>query len=211
MSHLGQDQLYTAVFDRTALAAGDKLHLAQCAACRRTCDELIALRRELLLARAAAATPAAIDRYTALFAEVQTRAAPLAALWRSVTALLTWDSRRQAALQGVRSSASGAAGAAGMTGGSYRLLYASESAEVELLVEDDGPLFRVQGELLAQEEADQGPALIQWFAQDGELAHEVQSGVGGQFALRGVQRGNYRLFILSPAGSSIEIEALEIA
>ena len=83
MSHLGQDQLYTAVFDRTALAAGDKLHLAQCAACRRTCDELIALRRELLLARAAAATPAAIDRYTALFAEVQQRPSSLAAFWRS--------------------------------------------------------------------------------------------------------------------------------
>ena len=204
MSHLGQDQLYAAVFDRVSLAPAGEEHLAQCAACRRACDELVALRRELAVSRAAA-TPAAIDRYAALFAHVQQRPSPLRALWRSFTASLAWDSRRQIALQGVRSSAASAAVS------SYRLLYAGAGGEVELLVESDGPAFRVQGELLAQEEADQGPALVQWFAADGKIRYEMESDAGGQFAVRGVQPGQYRLLILAPSGTSIEIEALEIA
>lgn len=205
MSHLGQDQLYASIFDGAPLAAADEQHVAQCAACRAAYADLAALRRELAAGRAGAVTPAAVDRYAALFAEVQQHPSPLGVLRRSFTALLAWDSRRQPALQGVRSSA-GVASA-----GSYRLLYAGDGGEVELLVEGDGPSFRVQGELLAQDAADQGPALIQWFAEDGKLSHEVQSSTDGQFALRGVQGGSYRLFILASSGNSIEIEALEIA
>ena len=47
MSHLGQDQLYAAIFDFAPLAAADEQHLTECADCRRAYAELADLRREL--------------------------------------------------------------------------------------------------------------------------------------------------------------------
>lgn len=201
MSHLLSDQLYAAVFDRTPLPEAAAQHLAHCPACRRSYDALAALAQELAVGRAAAAPPALLDRYAALFAQVQQSPDTLATIWRSFTALLTWDSRQQPALQGVRSAAAGA----------YRLLYTANGAEIELLVEGDGHLFQVQGEIVAAEGANLGPALIQWFTPDRELRYETTSSADGQFALRGLQRGLYHVAILPAAGVSIEIQRLEIA
>lgn len=201
MSHLASEHLYAAVFDQIPLPVEAAEHMAQCADCRRAHAELAALAHELAVQRAAAAPGAAIDRYAALFAHVQQNPTPLRALWRSFTALLTWDSRQQPALQGVRSVA-----AAG-----YRLLYASAEAEIELLVEGDGHLFRVHGEIVAPEEHPLAPALVQWLTPAGELRYETQSDAGGQFALRGVDPGLYRLAIVTAPGDSIFVEALEIA
>jgi hypothetical protein len=201
MNHLAPDQLYAAVFDRNPLPEEAARHLAHCPACRRAHDELAALAHELAVARAGAATPAMLDRYTSLFAYVQQGPGELGSLWRSFVALLTWDSRQQPALQGVRSAAAG----------SYRLLYTAQGTEIEVLVEGDGHLFQVQGEIVAQEGVNLGPALIQWFTPDGDLRYETTTGEDGQFALRGLQRGHYRVAILPAAGAGIEINRLEIA
>jgi hypothetical protein len=69
----------------------------------------------------------------------------------------------------------------------------------------------VQGEIVAQEGANLGPALIQWFTPDDELRYETTTGEDGQFALRGVERGHYRVDILPASGDNIEIRRLEIA
>jgi hypothetical protein len=201
MSHLAPEQLYAAVFDHSPLPAEAVQHLAQCEPCRRAQAELQALAQELAVSRAAAVAPAALDHYAGFFSQIQQSPARLNALWRSVTALLTWDSRQQPALQGVRSAA-----AAG-----YRLLYAGAGAEVELLVEGEGSLFRVQGEIMPPDGEELSPALVQWFDHTGNLQYEAEAGADGQFALRGVQAGGYRLTILTASGDSIEIEALEIA
>ncbi len=112
------------------------------------------------------------------------------------------DSRRQPSLHGLRS----AAAAAG-----YRLVYSGDEAEIELWVESEGRLFRVQGELMMRAEGTQGAALIEWFAPDGTLVYEAEAGADGQFGLRGVLPGRYRLSIVPTAGDSIEIESLEIS
>lgn len=201
MSHLLPDQLYAAVFDRTPLPEEAAQHLAQCPACRHSRDALAALAQELAVGRASAAPPALIDRYADLFAQVMQSPNSLTTAWRSFTALLTWDSRQQSALQGVRSAAAGA----------YRLLYTANGAEIELLVEGDGHLYQVQGEILGSGSGDLGPALIQWFTPDRELRYETTSSASGQFALRGLQRGLYYVTILPALGAGIEIQRLEIA
>jgi hypothetical protein len=189
------------MFDHSPLPEEAAQHLTHCPSCRRSYDELAALAQELAIGRAGAVSPAILDRYTGLFARVQQNPEEFGSLWRTLTALLTWDSRQQPALQGVRSAAAGA----------YRLLYTAKGAEIELLVEGDGHLFQVQGEIVAQEGANLGPALIQWFTPDGELRYETATGEDGQFGLRGLERGHYRVAILRAAGDSIEINRLEIA
>lgn len=201
MSHLAPEQFYAVVFDRSPLPAEAAQHMAQCDLCRRAHDELVELAQELAVGRAAAVAPATIDRYASLLAHLQQSPSRLNALWRHFTARLAWDSRQQLALQGVRSAAAA----------SYRLLYAGGPAEVELLVEGDGHQFWVQGEVLVQSDSESIPALVQWFTPDGDLRYESQSGDDGQFALRGVQPGQYNLTVLTASGDSIEIEALEIA
>lgn len=202
MSHLAPDVLYAAVFDQTPLAAADEQHLALCAPCRRAHADLLDMAGDLSLARGAAVSPAAVERYAALFSEIQQSPGPLASLWRTFTAHLAWDSRRQPSLQGLRSAAAPA---------SYRLLYSGDEADIELLVEGDGRLLRVQGELMTRAGGAQEPALIQWFAPDGALLYETEAGRGGQFGLRGVHPGRYRLSIVPASGDSIEIESLEIS
>jgi hypothetical protein len=122
-------------------------------------------------------------------------------LWRRLTALLAWDSRQQPALQGVRSA--GASNA-------FRLLYATEQAEVEILVEPEGHLFRTQGEIVTLDDLAMTPALIQWFDAGGTIRYETESDPSGLFSLRNIVPGTYRLSIVSAASDIIEIEALEI-
>jgi hypothetical protein len=201
MSHIAPDQLYAAVFDRRPLPEEAAQHMAQCAACRRAYGELAALASELAVGRSGAVSPVILERYAALFPHIRQNPALLDTLRRSFTALLTWDSRQQPALQGVRSAVTAA----------YRLLYTAAGAEIELLVESDGHLFQVQGEIVAQEGAIQGPTLIQWFTPDGDLRYEMEAGEDGQFALAGLERGHYRLVILPASGPGIDIQQLEIA
>jgi anti-sigma factor RsiW len=206
MTHLDPGQLYAAVFDATSLGSEDEQHLASCGHCRKELANLKVLAYEFALARSSEPSESTMERYYALFSHVQQQPARSANFWRTIKAMLTWDSRQQALLQGVRSSGAGAA---------YRLLYATHQAEVELLVEPDAHGFRTQGEIIARHErAPSGipslPALIQWFDARGAVRYETESDASGLFSLRNIVPGTYRLAIVSAASDVIEIEALEI-
>jgi hypothetical protein len=201
MMHLDPEQLYTSVFDHAPLGAEDEQHLAACPACRQSLADLRELAAELATARASQPSLVALDHYYELFTQVRPVAARGLALWRRLTALLAWDSRQQPALQGVRSV--GASNA-------FRLLYATEQAEVEILVEPEGHLFRTQGEIVTLDDLAMTPALIQWFDAGGTVRYETESDPSGLFSLRNIVPGTYRLSIVSAASDIIEIEALEI-
>lgn len=206
MTHLHPQLLYSIAFDSKPVGGDAEQHLAACAACRQALTELRALAENLAVMRASEPSPAAYERYYASYAQIQQQLSRLGAAWRSITAILAWDSRQQPALLGVRSGAGGPA---------YRLLYATEQAEVELLIEPEGHAFRTQGEIIAS--ADQNaidtplaPALIQWLDAHGDVRYETESDARGLFSLRNVAPGIYRLSIVSAASGIIEIEALEI-
>lgn len=207
MTHLPPHLLFRYAFDAAPLASETEQHLAACPACRDALADWQTLARELSVLKASQPSAAALERYYAAQAHIQQQPSRLAAAWRSITAMLTWDSRQQAALQGVRSGA-------GNTG--YRLLYATDQAEVELLIEPDGRVFRTQGEIIAsgKPEADETaltPALIQWIDPQGDVRYETESDASGLFSLRNIAPGTYRLSIVSAASDTIQIEALEIS
>ena len=206
MMHLPPHLLYNHAFDAAPLASETEQHIAACAACRDALADLQTLAHELSVLRVSQPSAAALDRYYAAQANIQQQPSRLVAAWRSLTAILAWDSRMQPALQGVRSGA-------GNTG--YRLLYATEQAEVELLIEPDGRVFRTQGEIIASGESGTGetsltPALVQWIDPQGDVRYETESDASGLFSLRNIAPGTYRLSIVSAASDTIEIEALEI-
>ena len=206
MTHLPPHLLYYHAFDAAPLASEAEQHLAACAACRDALADLQTLAHELAVLRASQPSAAAMDRYYAAQAHIQRQPSRLVAAWRSITAILAWDSRLQPALQGVRSGA-------GNTG--YRLLYATQGAEVELLIEPEGRAFRTQGEIIASgesaaDDASLTPALIQWIDPQGDVRYETESDASGLFSLRNIAPGTYRLSIVSAASDTIEIEALEI-
>ncbi len=207
MTHLPPHLLFNHAFDAAPLASDIEQHLAACAACRDALADLQTLAHELSVMRASEPSAAALGRYYAAQEHIQQQPSRLAAVWHSITAMLTWDSRQQPALQGVRS---------GTGGTGYRLLYAADQAEVELLIEPEGRAFRTQGEIIASGESEGAaetltPALVQWIDPQGDVRYETESDASGLFSLRNVAPGTYRLSIVSAASDIIEIEALEIA
>lgn len=200
MTHLTPDQLFAVAFDPTAVDSVMAGHLAECAACQAEMDKLAALGRELAIARRSQPSAAAMQRYAALFSQVQQQESRLGVWWQTLRAVLTWDSRQQAALQGVRSGAAVA----------YRLLFTTEQAEIELMVEPDRHLFCVRAEIIALNDATPTPALVQWLDGDGNVRYECDADCQGRFECNGIERGLYRLVIVPLEGTLIEIEGLEI-
>jgi hypothetical protein len=168
--------------------------------CQNEVRTLASLGREFAIARRSQPTAAAVKRYNALFTHIQQPESRLSAWWQTLRAVLTWDSRQQAALQGVRSGAAVA----------YRLLFTTEQAEIEIMVEPDRHLFRVQGEIIALNGATVAPALLQWMDADGNICYETEADCEGSFQRTGIERGLYRLAIVPVEGKLIEIEGLEI-
>jgi len=200
MTHLTPDKLYAIAIDHTAVDSTDAEHLALCPACRTEMDTLALLVREFTVARQSQPTPAALQRYAALFPHIQQRESRSGAWWQTLRAALTWDSRQQAALQGVRGGSAIA----------YRLLFATDQAEIELMVEPDRYQFRVQGEIIARNGATPAPALVQWIDRAGNACYECEADGDGRFQYAGIARGNYRIAITPLAGTVIEIEGMEI-
>jgi hypothetical protein len=206
MTHLDPGLLYTAAIEAQPLTGEDAAHLAGCATCRDKLAEIELLMGDIAIMRRSAPSAVALERYYAAFAHVEQQPAGLQAIWQSLKAMLVWDSRQEPALQGVRS---------GATSASFRLLYATDRAEVEMLVEPEGRFFRTQGEIIAQDDEETAgglaaPALIQWIDKDGSIRYETESDARGLFSLRNIMPGTYRLSIFSPVSPMLEIEALEI-
>ena len=201
MTHLTADQLYAIVFDQAAPDTAIADHLALCPACRTELDQLRQMAGDLAVARLSEPSPAALQRYAALFAQVQQRGSRLGEFWQTLRATLAWDSRQQPATQGVRSGA-----AAG-----YRLLYTTPRAEVELMVEPGQHSGVLEGDII-ELSAGEGatPALVQLLDDTKVATHETEAGADGRFRLENVQPGIYRLLITPVTGAAVEIDPLEI-
>lgn len=201
MEHLDDAQLNSLVFDGVALADDGRLHLQGCVTCQQALQAIQFMASELTVARRSVLSPAAQQRYASLFAHVQRQPSLLQQLWQAVRATLTWDSRQQPVFQGVRGAA--------MT---YRLLYETPQAAIELMVEAGQELRHLEGEVaLEAGETAVTPLLVQLVAPDGALPHVTMTDDFGRFYLDDVTPGAYHLLLTLADGTLLVVQDLEIS
>lgn len=197
--HISTDDLYALAFDG-AVSPLVTEHLTACIHCRQELESLRNLARELEIARRSEPDQTALETYRAMFKHVQLQPSPLQRVLGRIRAALTWDSRQQPMLQGVR----------GFEMTSYRQVYLAKNVEVELMVERTGRLRRIEGELLGGTQAvDVAPVLIELLDAAGNILHTVEC--NGRFHLDKVTPGTYRAVITQADGPIVEIDPLEIA
>ena len=197
--HLSANELYSLVFDQ--IEPSDAGHLAHCALCRQQVEELQQLATDLTIARLSQPEPAAIAHYRSLFSHVQKAPSPLQRAIQQIRAVLTWDSRLQPALQGVRSAGANA----------YRQIYPAEDVDIELMVERVGRLCRIEGDLIdGRSEGKTAPALVELLDPQGVARYSVESSASGLFRLEHVAAGIYSAVITRVDAPVIEVDALEI-
>lgn len=201
-AHLMPDELYNLALDHATPTAATADHLTGCAACRQEIARLKQLASDFSLARASTPTPAALNRYQALYTHVQQQPSALRRFAAQVRAVLAWDSRQQVALQGVRSGAAT----------SYRQLYTADAVEVELMVERSGRVRRVEGDLIADETGGRNEAaLVELVDVRNQPLYAAETDGNGLFRFDSVMPGTYRMVVTRAESAAIEIEALEIA
>jgi hypothetical protein len=200
--HLNDILLTDHVFDGVPLPGAEAVHLEQCPVCRARLVEFTLLSQEMELARRSQPSPAALARYAALFSHVQQRPSRLHSALQWLQARLMVDTRSELALQGVRSAAAA----------SYRLLYDTPAAEIDLLVEGSGATRRLQGEVVSTEDSSAVlPALIQLIASQTQQALESETGDQGRFTLTNIAPGRYTLLVTPASGDAFRIDDLEIS
>jgi len=158
---------------------------------------------DLEIARRSQPSVAARQRYYALFTEVsQASQSALAPLWQGLWAQLAWDGRALAAQAGARR----------IHNKSYRLLYTTERADVELWIEPTNGHRRLVGDVLALDQPDAlAPLLVQLHdATTDRVAHETESDATGRFEFDVVAPARYHLQITPLHGAPLHIDALEI-
>jgi len=201
-AHLTPDELYNLALDNAAPTAAIADHLASCASCRQEVAHLAQLASDFSLARTSIPSPAALNRYQALYTHVQQQPSALRRFAAQVRAVLAWDSRQQVALQGVRSG----------TATSYRQLYTADAVEVELMVERSGRVRRVEGDLIADERGGRNEsALVELVDVRNHPVYAAETDKNGLFRFDSVTPGTYRMVVTRAESAAIEIEALEIA
>jgi hypothetical protein len=209
MAHLTSDRMLELRYDSAAMDAAETAHLAECSRCHAEWTVLAQLAAEMAVARRSTPSAAARQRYYALFDQVQTTS-PLRSLVNQLTALLTFDSRRRPALQGVRSGAALA----------YRMVLAAgpqtsdaqaEPVEMELMVEPVQATRRITGDLLGLAELERTPALVELTRLEHGEHVEVESSADGRFVFTDVQPGRYQLTVTPLTGAVIVTEAVEIS
>lgn len=190
------------VLDGDTLPEADGGHLATCAECRQQLEMAMLLLQELRVARASIPSAAALARYADAFHAVPRQSqSPFGALGRWVAARLSFDSRVAPLAAGVRSGRAGA----------YRMLFSSERADVELMVEDDGGIRRLEGEYMEVATGTTLPVLVQLQARPtGGLVAEAESDNTGRFWLTGIEPGQYTLILTDQLGGVMEVSTLEI-
>ena len=200
--HLNDNLLTDHLLDSVPLSAVDAVHLEHCAACRARLAEFSLLTQEMEFARRSQPSPAALARYAALFSHVQQRPSRLHRAIQWLQARLIVDTRSDLALQGVRSAATA----------SYRLLYDTPAAEIDLLVEGSGATRRLHGEVVSTEDSSATlPALIQLVASQTQQAIESETGEQGRFTLTNIAPGHYSLLVTPAGGDAFCIDGLEIS
>jgi hypothetical protein len=185
-----------------ALSIADAAHLAECTACRTRLAQFDLLVQEMAIFRQSQPSTDALARYASLFSHVQQRPTRLRSALEWVQAQLRVDTRRDFALQGVRRP-----GAA-----SYRLLYETPTAEIDLLVEETNATRMIEGEIVAAEDgADALPALVQLITTQGQSVHESETDKQGRFAFKQITPAYYAILVTPTVGASWRIDDLEIS
>lgn len=204
MNHLSDAQLYSIVFDPVRPTSEEAAHLAECMQCQAQLASLGRLANEMVVARRSQPSAAALANYSQLFAHVRQQPSLLARTVQTLRATLTWDSRQQQALQGVRSGSVDR----------YRQLYTTARAEIEFFVTTRTAQRRdIEGELIAEQAAEPlTPALLQLQGlSEPPVSYETESDAQGRFRLANVAPGRYQLLITPRRGELFEIDELEIA
>jgi hypothetical protein len=215
MEHLQEAQIIEEIWGGAQLSGAERDHLALCGECQRHFAALKQLHEELQIARRSIVLPEIEARYLAAFAQSPTAQRTIqsanpekhmrnifGSLTEWMAALPLWDSRKQTATIGLRNANSS----------SYRMLFGVDTTEVELMVEPQGGLLRVVGEVMTgSEEEMSGLALVELMvAQDARLAKETESDANGRFHFEGVLPGTYILTITPRYRPSLVIESLEL-
>jgi hypothetical protein len=208
MEHLTDARFMEHLCADAELDAHELDHLQLCEECRTRLAGLRVIVDELAVARASVLRPEVEARYLAMFAQADaTRPAP--AWWTQATARLrahlSFDSRHRALATGLRSA----------VGSSYRLLFAADGVEIELLVEPVQGRRRLVGEILDTSGTQLVPALVTLLPRAGVELFEVESDGEGRFLLEGVLPGEFALMVTlnpraTPGLSTVEVERLEI-
>lgn len=202
LNHLSEESLISHALDGAALTADALAHLDGCAACRARMAEFTLLAQELATLKASQPSTAALTRYTDLFVHVRQRRSLLQSALQWVQARLLVDTRSTLALQGVRS--------AGVS--SYRLLYQTPTAEIDLLVEGTGAARNLVGEIVSAEDNPTAlPTLVQLIPSQMQQSVETESNDQGRFSLSGVTPGRYSLLLTPASGDAYRIDDLEIS
>lgn len=201
MEHLQYELLVNLVCDGVMLSFQAAEHLDGCAVCQQRVEELGQVRQELTVARRSTVSPASQARYVALFAEVEQQTQSTAGrLGAWLAAVLTWDSRSAVPSAGIRSG----------IGAAYRLLYSAHEIEVELMVEPERGLRRIEGEVIGLN--DSGIVALIELAPVGVTSPRwsAQSTPQGRFGLDQIEPGVYRLTVTPVSGATVEIESLDL-
>ena len=201
--HLTVEQLDRVVFGHEPLSDRAVAHLAGCAVCRQALARVEALRSEIDIAVRSAPSGETLQGYYALYDQVHTGDRSLMGrAWSWVRASLMLDSRLEPMQAGLRN----------LSLRQYRLLFGTESADIELLIALDGNARRVEGDLAVLDEAALGlPALIQ-FTPVGGAGEQAETATDddGRFRLEGVSPGIYDVAVTPAWGETIQIEPVEI-
>lgn len=202
MAHLTEAIFYEWVFDGSKPSTAERSHLAECTACQAQLAALNKLAGALQIAKASEPAPAALARYAQLYSQVQQAPSFTQRLSEFILAQLQWDGRQQPAWQGVRNTQVA----------SYRLLYATASAEIELLVAPREGRFQIEGEVIPRTEPTTLlPARCELHDSTGaELIDATDCPSDGRFHLAYVPTGQYRLAFVPTSGPTIIIDQLEL-
>lgn len=202
MTHISEETFYAWVFEKINAGTAEHSHLEACAACQKHLAAIQKLAHELQIARASEPTPAAFARYFQLYEQVQQAPSLFQQVAAFITAQLQWDGRRQPTWQGVRNSYVA----------SYRLLYGTDQAEIELLVAPREGQFQIEGEVVPLEEPTTLlPARYELQnVVNGETIYTAECQSSGRFHLDDVPSGHYRLCFVPLIGATIVINDLEL-
>lgn len=202
MAHLNEEIFYAWVFDGSTPNAAESSHLAECPTCQGQLATIQQLAGALNVAKASEPSPAALARYAQLYTQVQQAPSFTQRLSEFIVAQLQWDGRRQPAWQGVRNTQVA----------SYRLLYATAEAEIELLVAPREGRFQIEGEVVPLADgATLLPARCELHASsNAELIDTTACAADGRFHLAQVPSGQYRLAFIPDSGPTLVIDQLEL-
>lgn len=200
--HLTEEQLYSQLIDGVDLSEEQSTHLHECADCRALHTEITSMLRELWIARRSQPSAKALQTYQQAFSQVQQAPSIAVQMWQALRAHLLLDSRVEGLATGIRSA----------NPTRYRLLYTTDQADVELLVEPVRRQRRLEGEILSLSDTEPvAPALVQVYDADAQkTVREAESDERGRFVLDSVEPGRYQLLITSLHGVSLQIDELEI-